>query len=223
MAQARRYWPPSPRGPGSLPYRRRWHASPAWRGVTQPLGPRKLWASGPSPCQASRRACGSEFGRRRPGRRGVRARCPRSADCPGCSPGVGTRGRAARWHSWCVSSSTRARDRDSLVFGSRSRTSPSKFGFGAETDFRPALSEFAESPSGCQRRFGLVQPPDGRSIWPPSIGAARPASSPGAGARGRIDAPVPSEDSHRRATKIQRCQRKVETSGVMSARGEKAR
>jgi len=43
-----------------------------------------------------------------------------------------------------------------LVFGSQSRTSPSRFGFGAETDFRPALSEFAESPSGCQRRFGLL-------------------------------------------------------------------
>ena len=42
------------------------------------------------------------------------------------------------------------------MFGSRSRTSPSKFGFGAERDFRPALSEFAESPSGCQRRFGLL-------------------------------------------------------------------
>jgi hypothetical protein len=28
--------------------------------------------------------------------------------------------------------------------------------FRAETDFRPALSEFAESPSGCQRRFGLL-------------------------------------------------------------------
>jgi hypothetical protein len=38
-------------------------------------------------------------------------------------------------------------------FGSRSRTSPSRFGFGAETDFQPALSEFAEAPSGCQRRF----------------------------------------------------------------------
>jgi hypothetical protein len=48
-----------------------------------------------------------------------------------------------------------SRDRN-LVFGSRSRTSPSRFGFGAETDFRPALSEFAESPSGCQRRFGLL-------------------------------------------------------------------
>jgi predicted pyridoxine 5'-phosphate oxidase superfamily flavin-nucleotide-binding protein len=47
------------------------------------------------------------------------------------------------------------RDRN-LVFGSRSRTSPSRFGFGAETDFRPALAEFAESPSGCQRRFGLL-------------------------------------------------------------------
>ena len=47
------------------------------------------------------------------------------------------------------------RDRN-LVFGSRSRTSPSRFGFGAETDFRAALSEFAESPSGCQRRFGLL-------------------------------------------------------------------
>jgi hypothetical protein len=34
--------------------------------------------------------------------------------------------------------------------------SPSRFGFGTETDFRPALSEFAESPSGCQRRFGLL-------------------------------------------------------------------
>ena len=193
MAQARRYWPPSPRGPGSLPYRRRWHASPAWRGVTQPLGPRKLWASGPSPCQASRRACGSEFGRRRPGRRGVRARRPRSADCPGSSPGVGTRGRAARWHSWCVSSSTRDRDRN-LVFGSRSRTSPSRFGFGAETDFRPALSEFAESPSGCQRRFGLVQPPDGRSNGHPR--SARPGRHrrPGPAPGGALTPP-----SHRRA------------------------
>ena len=43
-----------------------------------------------------------------------------------------------------------------MVFGSRSRTSPSRFSFGAETDFRPALSEFAESPRGCQRRFGLL-------------------------------------------------------------------
>jgi hypothetical protein len=50
---------------------------------------------------------------------------------------------------------TTIRDRN-LVFGSRSRTSPFRFGFGAETDFRPALSEFAESPSGCQRRFGLL-------------------------------------------------------------------
>ena len=49
------------------------------------------------------------------------------------------------------------RDRDrNLVFASRSRTSPRTFGFEAETDFRPALSEFAESPSGCQRRFGLL-------------------------------------------------------------------
>ncbi len=54
----------------------------------------------------------------------------------------------------CLQQNNR-RDRN-LVFGSRSRRSPSRFGFGAETDFRPALSEFAESPSGCQRRFGLL-------------------------------------------------------------------
>ena len=61
-----------------------------------------------------------------------------------------------------------------MVFGSRSRTSPSRFGFGAETDFRPALSEFAESPSGCQRRFGLLSPPHKVPLAPTSELFAQP-------------------------------------------------
>ena len=78
------------------------------------------------------------------------ARLATSSDSPAkeSAPGIGI------WFSG-PGAERLLRDRN-LVFGSRSRTSPSRFGFGAETDFRPALSEFAESPSGCQRRFGLL-------------------------------------------------------------------
>ena len=55
-------------------------------------------------------------------------------------------------------------DRDrNLVFGSRSRTSPFRFGFGAETDFRPASFESLQNPRaavnavlGFSRWFGRV-------------------------------------------------------------------
>ena len=48
--------------------------------------------------------------------------------------------------------------------------SPSRFGFGAETDLRPALSEFAGSPSGCQRRFGLLSQVQDKVTFPRSAG-----------------------------------------------------
>ena len=106
------------------------------------------------------------------------------------------------------------RDRN-LVFGSRSRTSPSRFGLGAETDFRPALSEFAESPSGCQRRFGLLSLvrarfglPGGRAGRQESKNGPSPKALWALRRAGRQRLPLP-----RRASRCRSIGRKRETKG----------